>query len=190
MKKNDFYRLAVLLLTISYGAVSKNTNLKIDHIQKIGNSQYLNAWIKKSTGFNSSFSNEQIKFNTDNYKLIYPKTKKNTFPLFDVDDSNLASTKPKIIIKNDHIILEFSGGWNYNLFATENFFISSMHHGSSGEATIFNLKTGKIENLDYEVRGIKGNVVEVQAAYHDENGGYQSDFYYYNLLTKKKTRIR
>ena len=190
MKKNDFYRLVVLLFTISYWGVSKNTNLKIDHIQKVGNSQYLNAWIKKSTGFNSSFSNEQIKFNTDNYKLIYPKTKKNTFPLFDVDDSNLASTKPKIIIKNDHIILEFSGGWNYNLFATENFFISSMHHGSSGEATIFNLKTGEIENLDYEVRDIKGNVVKVQAAYHDENGGYQSDFYYYNLLTKKKTRIR
>ena len=82
MKKNDFYRLVVLLFTISYWAVSKNTNFKIDHIQKIGNSQYLNAWIKKSTGFNSSFSNEQIKFNTDNYKLIYPITKKNTFPLF------------------------------------------------------------------------------------------------------------
>ena len=190
MKKNDFYRLVVLLFTISYWAVSKTANFKIDHIQKIGNSQYLNAWIKKSTGFNSSFSNEQIKFNTDNYKLIYPKTGKNTFGLFDVDDSNLASTKPKIIIKHDLIILEFSGGWNYTLFATENFFIRSMHHGSSGEATIINLKTGKIENLDYEVRDVKGNVVKVQAAYHDENGGYQSDFYYYNLLTKKKTRIR
>lgn len=180
----------MLLFTISYGAVSNNTNLKIDHIQKINKNQYLNAWIKKSTGFSSSFSNEQIKFKTDNYKLIYSKTKKNTFPLFDVDDSNLAFTKPKIIIKNDHLILGFSGVWNYNLFATENFFISSMHHGSSGEATIFNLKTGKIENLDYEVLSINGNLVKIQDAYHDENGGYRSDLYYYNILTKKKTRIR
>lgn len=145
----------------------------------------LNRWFKITTGYESSLNQGQISFNATKYATAISKWPKTRFDMEDVDGSNLANSKPRIKVASDHVMLLFEGFWRITFFASANYFIYSIRHGTSGESSIFNLDTGKLEYKDFEITGLKGNIANVSISSHDDEGAYQQRDGQYSLLSKK-----
>ena len=143
-----------------------------------------NKWFKKTTGSNYVFNSSQVKFDTKNYESAIIKFPNMNYNLEDVTGENLALTKPSVISNIGYNKITFKEGWTITILSNPNFYIRSIHHGSSGEAQVFNLKTGVLEDVDFEIFELNGDIALIHTSWHD-GGRYVSKNGYYDLNTKK-----
>jgi hypothetical protein len=149
------------------------------------NPESFNRWFRKTTGSNYTFNPSQIKFDTKNYETAIYKFPNLNFGMEDVNGEDLTALRPNVISKIGSVKIIFSGGWTFTYFANANCFITTVHHGSSGDSRIFNLKTGVVDDVDFEVVDLNGDKAIVQTSWHNQGGGYESKSGYYDLNTKK-----
>ncbi len=149
------------------------------------NPDTFNKWFQKTTGSNYKFDFNQIKFDTKNYDNALFKFPNFKYDLEDVTGDNLSNLRPNVISNNGSIKIVFMGGWSFTIFANANYYIMSVHHGSSGDAQIFNLKTGVLENVDFEIFELNGDKAQIHTSWHENGGRYVSRNGIYDLNTKK-----
>lgn len=149
------------------------------------NPETFNNWFQKTTGSNYKFNINQIKFDTKNYEIALYRFPNLKYDLEDVTGENLGELRPNVISGNGSVKIVYSGGWSFTIFANANYYILSMHRGSGGDAQIFNLKTGIIENVDFEIFELNGDKAQVHTSWHENGGRYVSKNGVYDLNTKK-----
>ena len=170
MKKINCLLLVITLLSVK--AFSQNP-------------ESFNRWFQRTTGSHYIFNPSQIKFDTKNYETAIYKFPNLNFGMEDVNGEDLTALRPNVISKIGSVKIIFSGGWTFTYFANANRFITTVHHGSSGDSRIFNLKTGVVDDVDFEVVDLDGDKAMVRTSGHDNRGAYISKSGNYDLNTKK-----